>query len=126
MAAASAAARRAVRSSGKKLVATIEVHNRRHDQGHHIVLVERQRALEKASRFRQILARIPSGKPTQPLNGEVNRVRICVPSERRASAETSSALSSFATRATISSCMSKKSAIGLSNRSAQRWFPLSA
>ena len=41
-------------------------------------------------------------------------------SARRASAAASCVFSAPATRATISSCMSKRSASGLSNRSAQR------
>ena len=58
MAAASAAARRAVRSSGKKLVATTRS-TRFMTMANTSFLVERQRALEKASRVRQVLGIYP-------------------------------------------------------------------
>ena len=51
---------------------------------------------------------------------EVHRIRVDACSARRASAMMSWALRAFARRATISSCMSNRSATVLSNRSAQR------
>ena len=77
---------------------------------------DRQRASDrKTARSRDIVRGQAPIVPSQALN-EIHRVGVRRRSARRASAATNWAFSAPASRVTISSCMSKRSPSGLSNR----------
>ena len=94
---------------------------RRSDERVDIVGIDGQRAIEKAVRLRDIVRGPTLIEPSQTLKIEVHRVRGSEPVPRVAPRRRRAGRSVCSPRrATISSCMSKRSASGLSNRSAQR------
>jgi hypothetical protein len=112
---ASAAAKDATGSGTKEFTPSMAC-ARRSNERVDIVGIGGERAIEKAARARHSVGgRHTLVEPSQSLKIEVHRVggRAC--SARRASAATSSVSSAPARRASISSCMSKRSARGLSN-----------
>src|SRR4029077_2129729 len=104
----------------KGICALDRVRDRRSNERVNIVGIGGQRAFVKAARLRRIVRGGSLVEPSQTLKVEIHRVGVGVCSARRPWAAASWAFSVFAKRATISSCMSKRSASGLSNRSAQR------
>ena len=117
---ASAVAKAAIGSATRKFCALVNIRRRRSDERVDIVGIGGERAIEKPARLRDGVGGLPLLSQPNLENRGPSSSEFGACSARRASAATSWALSAFARRATISSCMSKRSASGLSNRSAQR------
>ncbi len=118
--AASAAARCAARSSVIEAAAAIASTCRRADHRLDISGIERQGTFEKAARLRHVFGGQPLVNQALPWKYRSIASGCSERSARRASAATSWAFRVLASRETISSCMSNRSATGLSKRSAQR------
>ena len=110
----------------KQICSADNVCGRRSNERLRIAGINGQREIEKAARSHNIFRVQALIEPSQTLKVEVHRVQFRACSARRASAAMSSVFSAPASRETISSCMSNRSARGLSKRSAQRWLPVSA
>ena len=108
------------RVSHKEMCALDRVRDRRSNERVDIVGVGGEGAIEKAARLHDIVRGPALVKPSQTLKIEVYEFGVGACCARRASAAISWAFNASARRATISSCISKRSARGLSNRSAQR------
>ena len=117
---ASAAANRADRSSVIRAAPSVVIDPRQTDHGLDIFGIERHGSLEKASRSCHVFGGNPLLNKALPWKTRSIASGLAERSARRASAAMSSAFSALASLDTISSCMSKRSATGLSKRSAQR------
>ena len=118
--AASAAAKALVRSSVDKVAPQLVERPRQTDHRLDIFGIERQGALEKTPRLRHVFGVIPLFQQALPWKYKSIASGCSERSARRASASMSWASSVLASLDTISSCISKRSATGLSKRSAQR------
>ena len=118
--AASAAAKGAFRSSVERVGAKRHFNNRAEPTSASILSGSSARARSKKSRACDMYSGSSPCSRKPALEIQVHRIRMGERSARRASASMSWAFSVLASRDTISSCMSNRSATGLSNRSAQR------
>jgi hypothetical protein len=105
---------------GRITVTDPHVDPRGADQGLDIAGVERQGALEESPRLRSRLGSRSLVQPSSALEIKVHRIGLSHPFRAARLCDDELRVERPARRATISSCMSKRSAEGLSNRSAQR------